>query len=207
MEFILTESQLLRCIKENKEFDILPQSLKRMNSFVKNMVSRVQKTYGLNLRMLLTWGTSIGGLVMPLDEFLKSGNFELSQDQRYLILTGLVFTIFFEGKRGVGKVLTKIKEEGLSEIFDASFAKGKELKESFLKFLSSSKIIISQLVEIVSYAFLIPIIVDIQHAVTGTKNIAESAALITERLLSSGAILISREILFDLIKKLVRKLK
>lgn len=207
MEFILTESQLLRCIKENKEFDILPQSLKRMNSFVKNMVSRVQKTYGLNLRMLLTWGTSIGGLVMPLDEFLKSGNFELSQDQRYLILTGLVFTIFFEGKRGVGKVLTKIKEEGLSEIFDVSFAKGKELKESFSKFLSSSKIIISQLVEVVSYAFLIPIIVDIQHAVTGTKNIAESAALITERLLSSGAILISREILFDLIKKLVRKLK
>lgn len=207
MEFILTESQLLRCIKENKEFDILPQSLKRMNSFVKNMVSRVQKTYGLNLRMLLTWGTSIGGLVMPLDEFLKSGNFELSQDQRYLILTGLVFTIFFEGKRGVGKVLTKIKEEGLSEIFDVSFAKGKELKESFSKFLSSSKIIISQLVEVVSYAFLIPIIVDIQNAVTGTKNIAESAALITERLLSSGAILISREILFDLIKKLVRKLK
>jgi hypothetical protein len=35
----------------------------------------------LNLKLLLTWGASVGGLVMPLDRFIKSGRFELTDEQ------------------------------------------------------------------------------------------------------------------------------
>lgn len=207
MEFILTESQLLRCIKENRDDVDLSNSLKRMNSFVKNMVNKVYKAYDLNLKMLSTWGTSVAGLIMPLDEFIKSGNFSISEEQRYLVLAGVAFLIFFEGKRGLTKILTKIKEEGLDEVFDATYMKGLQLKESFAEFLTSTRIVTSQLLEIVSYTFLLPIIVDIQHIVSGTSNVAESAALITERLLASGVVLLSREFLFQFMKKLISKLK
>lgn len=207
MEFILTESQLLRIIKENRNEPDLTDSLKRMSSFMNNFVNRILKSYGLNLRMFLTWGTSIAGLVMPLDEFLKTGNFNLSESQRYLILAGVAFIIFFEGKRGMVKVLNKIKEEGLDEVFDAALLKGYELKDAFVDFLRSSRVITSQVLEIVSYAFLIPIIMDIQNYSNDTVNIGETALLISERILASGVVLLSKEFLFETIRKLIKKLR
>jgi hypothetical protein len=205
MEFILTESQLLRIIKENKSEGDLTNSLKRMSSFMNNFVNRIGKSYGLNLRMFLTWGTSIAGLVMPLDEFLKTGNFGLTESQRYLVLAGVAFLIFFEGKRGMIKLLNKIKEQGLEEVFDTTLMKGYELKDSFVGFLRSFRIISSQVLEIISYAFLIPIIVDIQNYSTDSVNLSETALMIAERLVASGAILLSKEFLFELIRKLIKK--
>ncbi len=60
-----------------------------MKSFTNNMVSKILKTYDINLKMFLTWGTSIAGLVMPLNEFLRTGNFNLSESERYLVLSGI----------------------------------------------------------------------------------------------------------------------
>ena len=37
--------------------------------------------------MLLTWGASVGGLMMPLDNYIKSGNFNLNDREEILILT------------------------------------------------------------------------------------------------------------------------
>lgn len=206
MEFILTESQLLRILKENKNQPDISDSLKRMSSFMNNFVNRILKSYGLNLRMFLTWGTSIAGLVMPLDEFLKTGNFELSESQRYLVLAGVAFLIFFEGKRGMVKVLNKIKEEGLSEVFDVTLMKGYELKDAFVGFLRSTRVISSQVLEIVSYAFLIPIIVDIQNYTNDSVNLTETSILIAERILASGVVLFSKEFLFETIRKLLKRL-
>lgn len=206
MEFILTESQLLRILKENKNESDISNSLKRMSSFMNNFVNRILKSYGLNLRMFLTWGTSIAGLVMPLDEFLKSGNFELSESQRYLVLAGVAFLIFFEGKRGMVKLLNKIKEEGLSEVFDIALLKGYELKDAFVGFLTSTRVISSQVLEILSYAFLIPIIVDIQNYMNDSVNIAETSILIAERIIASGVVLLSKEFLFETIRKVLKKL-
>jgi hypothetical protein len=207
MEFILTESQLLRLIKESKNEDDLTSSLKRMTSYMNNLVNRVLKTYEINLKMFLTWGASIAGLVMPLDEFIKTGNFNLTESQKYLILAGVAFVIFYEGKRGMTKILSKIKEEGLEEVFDVVLLKGFELRDAFLNFLRSFRIVSSQLLEIVSYAFLIPIILDIQNYATDSTNITETTILITERLLASGAALVSKEFLFELIRKLIKRLR
>lgn len=207
MEFILTESQLLRLIKENRDGDDLTSSLKRMSSYMNNLVNRVLKTYDINLKMLLTWGTSIAGLVMPLDEFIKTGNFNITESQKYLVLAGVAFVIFYEGKRGMTKILNKIKEEGLEEVFDTVLLKGFQLKDAFENFLRSTRVVTSQILEIISYAFLIPIVGDIQNYATDGTNLTETAILITERLLASGVALLSKELLFELIRKLIKRLR
>lgn len=207
MEFIVTESQLLRLIKENKNEDDLSTSIKRMSSYTNNLVNRVLKSYDINLKMLLTWGTSIAGLVMPLDEFIKTSNFNISENQKYLILAGVAFVIFFEGKKGMTKVLNKIKEEGLGDVFDTVLLKGLQLKDAFSSFLRSLRIVSSQLLEIISYAFLIPIAADIQNYIIDSTNLTETAKLITERLLASGVVLLSKEFLFDLIRRILKKLR
>lgn len=207
MEFLISQSQLNLILNEQRNDDSLSSSLKKMKSFTNNMVGRVLKTYDINLKMFLTWGTSIAGLVMPLNEFLKSGNFDLSESERYLILSGIAFLIFFEGKRGIGKILTSIKENGLEEAFDAALLKAFQLRDSFTKFLRSTKVLTSQFLEIISYAFLIPIIGDVQNIAIDTSNISESAVMIAERLVASGAILLSREILVAALKKILKRLQ
>jgi len=207
MEFLISQSQLNLILNEQRNDDVLSSSLKKMKSFTNNMVGRVLKTYDINLKMFLTWGTSIGGLVMPLNEFLKSGNFDLSESERYLVLSGIAFLIFFEGKRGLSKILTTIKENGLEEAFDAGLLKAYQLKDSFTNFLRSTKVITSQVLEIISYAFLIPIIGDVQNMAGDVTNITESSIMIAERLAASGAVLLSREVLVSLFKKLFKKLQ
>lgn len=207
MEFLITESQLHLILKERGEKDSLTESLRRMQSFTTNMVNKVARVYGINLKMFLTWGTSIAGLVMPLNEFLKSGQFKLSESERYLILCGIAFLIFYEGKRGLNKVLTKIKEEGLEEVFDITLLKAEELKEAFLSFLGSLKLVSTQLLEIASYAFLIPIIGDIQSIGMSSANTKEGVLIILERLLASGLVLVSKEVLASFLKKLIKKLQ
>lgn len=97
MEFLITEQQLKSLLTE-EERSQLGSNMKRLNSFTKQIVTRVIKSYGINLRMLMTWGTSVGGMVLPLDEYLKTQNFNLSDDQRALVLAGIVFTIFLKQK-------------------------------------------------------------------------------------------------------------
>jgi hypothetical protein len=207
MEFLITESQLQLILSEQKNDDNLSGSLKRMKSFTNNMVSKILKTYDINLKMFLTWGTSIAGLVMPLNEFLRTGNFNLTESERYLVLSGIAFLIFFEGKRGLNKVLSKIKEEGLEEVFDATLLKAYQLKDAFTTFLRSTRVITSQVLEIVSYAFLIPIIGDIQELASSSSDVRQTALIIAERLAASGVVLLSKEILFLMFKKLIKRLQ
>jgi hypothetical protein len=130
MDFLINESQL-RTILMEQDKSKLSGYMKKLHSFTNNVVNRVSKSYGLNLKMLMTWGTSVGGMVMPLDNYLRTGNFDLTEDQRYLVLAGIAFIMFYENKRGLTKILEKIKEEGLEDAFKSGLEKAKDLKESF----------------------------------------------------------------------------
>jgi hypothetical protein len=206
MDFLINESQL-RIILQEQDESKMTDYMKTMYSFTKNIANRVSKVYGLNVKMLLTWGTAVGGLVMPLDQFIRSGNFELTDDQRYLVLAGIAFIMFYENKRGLVKILKKIKEEGLEDTFSLALEKAKDLKSSFKGFLSSLKITVSTFMDTVAYSFLIPIIMDIQYIASNTSNPKESAILIAERLIASGGALITAQVLSQVIKKIIEKIK
>ena len=47
-----------------------------------DLVNKAKKNYGLNLKLLLTWGASVGGFVLPLDNFIKTGRFDLNEAQQ-----------------------------------------------------------------------------------------------------------------------------
>ena len=206
MDFLINESQLRTILQEQDE-SRMGDSVKEMYSFAKNLVIRVGKVYGLNLKMLLTWGTAVGGLVMPLDQFIKSGEFNLSDDQRYLVLAGIAFILFFDNKKGIVDVLKKIKEEGLEEVFKKTLDKGKELKSSFKGFLFSLNVSVGSFMDIVAYAFLIPIILDIQNIAESSVDPKEAGLLIAERLVSSGIVVIGAQALSQVIRKIIQKLK
>ena len=206
MEFLISESQLKVILMEQDESK-LSDYMKQLRSFTVDIVNKVIKNYGINVKMLLTWGTSVGGMMMPLDVYLKSGNFDLSDQQRALVLAGVAFAFFFETKRGFVSILKKIKDEGLEETFQFALDKGKKLKSAFEKFLTSVKVASSTILDTIAYSFLIPIITDIYSMTHNTSSIRESAQMIATRLVASGVVVVSKEILENVLKKIIKRFK
>lgn len=206
MEFLITEAQL-KIILEEQGNSKLTDNMKTLYSFTTNMVNRVMKVYKLNLKMLLTWGTSVGGMMMPLDNFIRNGNFEMTDDQRMLVLSGVIFILFFEGKRGLSKILETIKKEKLDEEFEVILDKAFQLKSAFQGFLETVKVSSSVFLDIVAYGFLLPIIPDFFEIIRGTKDLKEASILIAERLIASGVVSVSKDMLVTTIRKILKKFK
>lgn len=206
MEFLINEQQLKVILREQKESK-MTDYMKELYSFTTEVVNRVMKKYEINLKMLMTWGTAVGGLLMPLDVFLKSGQFEMSDSQRYLVLAGVAAILFFDNKRLVTKIVKKIKEEGLEEIFDIAVNKGSQLKNTFFEFLESLNLSISTFVDVMAYTFLLPILTDIHSVATNTTDVNEATVMIAERLLASGVIASGGVLLNSIIKKLIKRFK
>jgi hypothetical protein len=115
--------------------------------------------------------------------------------------------LFFENKRGISKLIEKIKEEGVLPQFEQILSKGQELKSAFIGFLSSINITIGSLMEVAAYSFLVPIIFDISAIAESTTNVRQSALQIVERLLASGVIGLSGQSLTVAIRKILKKLR
>jgi hypothetical protein len=206
MDFIINENQLRAILREQDESKMTTY-MKRLYSFTKEVANRVGKKYDINVKMLLTWGTSVGGLILPLDNFIRNGSFDVTDDQRYLILAGIASILFFNNKKTTKELIKKIDEEGLKNIFNSALTKSQELEDAFVGFLNGIKISVGTFLDTVAYAFLIPIITDIQHYISTSSDPRETGKIILERLIASGLVVMGAETLSALMVKLVRKFK
>lgn len=204
MNYLITEEQLRIIVKEEKDAK-LTNYMKQMYSFTHKIVSISKKKYGLNVRFLLSMGTAIGGFLLPLDRYIKEGSFDLNDEQIALILTGIASVIFYENKRNITEIINRIKEEGLSDYFESVLEKSDKLKTAFKNFLESLSLTLSSVQEIISYSFLLPLITDFINVAHGTSNFWEASQIMTERMLASGVVIVSGEILNNLINKILRK--
>jgi hypothetical protein len=204
MDFLINESQL-RVILQEQDQSKMGDYMKELYSFTSNLVNKAKKTYGLNLKLLLTWGASVGGLVMPLDYFIRTGRFELTDEQATLILIGVACTYFYDNVKTLKTILTKIKEEGLEDTFKEVLIKSRNLRDSFFRFMKSANVALGSTLELITYSFLIPIITDIQFAITEGGDIQTTSMRIAQRLIASGVIVVGQIVLTETIKKIIKK--
>ena len=204
MEFLITESQL-KLILQEQDQSKMSDYMKEMYSYTNGLVDRAKEIYGLNLKLLLTWGASIGGFVLPLDNFIKTGRFELNDVEQTLILIGIACSIFYDNSRTLKLIYKKIKEHGLEDVFKEVLVKSKNLKSSFSRFLSSANVTVSSSLDLLAYSFLIPIITDILDASVNGGDIEIMSKTIAKRLIASGVVIVSQVFLSEAIKKLIKK--
>lgn len=206
MDFLINESQL-KVILQEQDQSKMSNYMKELYSFTSNLVNKFKKAYGLNLKLLLTWGASVGGLVMPLDNFIRTGRFNLTDEQATLILIGIACSFFYDNSKSLKSVLNKIKEEGLEDTFKEILVKTKNLKESFSKFLKSANVTLNSTMDLMSYSFLIPIVTDIQSLLVDGGDLQTIAMRVTKRLIASGVVIVSQIELTETIKKILKKLE
>jgi hypothetical protein len=206
MNFLITEGQLKILMNEGYK-SFFAENMRILNAFTNSLINKVKRKFALNLKLLSTWGTSVGGLVLPLDEYIRTNEFKVDENQAALILLGVVSIIYFDNKSLFEKIYSKIKEEGLEQIFLKVYTKGLKLREAFLGFLNSLQLSITSISELISYSFLIPIILDIQNLVRSSGDFEKTAENITERIVASGLVLVSAEILNEVLRKISKRIK
>lgn len=206
MDFLITESQLKTILNEEKSSKIV-DSLKYLNSFTKELIIKVKKDWDLDFKFLTTFGTAIGGFVAPLNHFIRTGDFELTDSQITLILIGIVALYYYNNKSSLMKIIEIIKSEGIENEFNRVLLKSKELKKSFVKFMTRINKTMSDTFSIMKFAFLIPIISDdIMETLIGSSDVKTATTLIVKRLLAYGAITLSSEVLSNVIEGILKRL-
>lgn len=204
MDILINENQKRFLVVEGLS-DNLAKDTKKLFDMTKKILSDSSKQLKMNLEFLLTWGASIGGFMGPLNQFLEGKYPELSTTDSALILTGVISILYYDNKSTIKEILEKIKEKGLSKEFMSAVAKGRELKQVFLDFVSSLNLTTRKISNIMSYTFIVPLLPMIYDMVqSGTVNL-EDASKISQRLAGFGFLTVGGNSLKEFIEKIIKK--
>ena len=202
MDFIISQNQLNVIVEQNSPNDIT-DDLRKLYDFTRDLIDKSMSVWGLNAKFLITWGASLGGMILALKNWLATQNFEITKEQTFLLLLGIACNYYYDNSDFIRKVMQKIKDEGLLDIFKKLYQKSEELKNGLVEFLRSLKIFGDSMTSIMSYAFVLPILGDIYQMVGG-EDIFESAKIISQRIAASGVVLIVGHSLTSFIEKILR---
>ena len=201
---LISESQKRKLIIESVS-DNLGKDTKKLFDLTKSIINQSSEQLGMNLQFMLTWGASIGGMMGPLSDYIDGKSPSLSDLDKNLILIGVISVLYYDNKESIEKILRKIKDDGLSDEFLDTLRKGKEIKKTFLDFLSSLNISAHKMTNIMSYTFIIPLL-PMLYSISQSEEISsDDIEKIAKRIAGFGMLTISGVTLKELISKIIRR--
>jgi hypothetical protein len=200
---LITEEQKRILIKESYRSKI-SDVVKQNYEFTKKVLKETMETTGINLEFMLTWGASIGGFMRPISEFLQTGNVNLTDIELSLVLTGIMASLYLENKETLKELLSKINEDGLTEVFVSGLKKTEELKFTFLKFIESMNITFSKVSNMLAYAFIVPIL-PMLYQMSDIGMSAKDIKEIVTRIVSFGLVTVSSIVLREVVSKILKR--
>lgn len=205
MKIIISENQKKTLIAEGVS-ESISRSYKSMKQFTDKVLNETKEITGMDFGFLMSWGATLGGLMMPVNYYIQGKHPELSTTDLSLLITGAMVTFYSSNKKGLNKLLTLIKEKGLIDVFDELLGATTSLKNTFLSFIGSLNITMGKLANMMAYTFLIPILPQLyEMAQTGYDQ--NTINQIVKRILSYGVIIGSSIIVKDIIKKIIIRFK
>lgn len=204
MDILINSTQTRKIIVESK-IKSVGSIIESGYNLTKDILEKGGKQIGENLTFLFTWGASIAGIIGPLNDFI-SGKFpELNDIQISLILTGIITNYYFDNKKLINKIFKKIKEENLTSYFSEVLFKAEELKRIFIEFIRSLNLTVHKMSNIMSYAFIIPIIPMIYESISQGMLTSENAFELGTRIAAFGLITLSGLAIKQLINKIISR--
>jgi predicted PurR-regulated permease PerM len=203
LKVVISESQkrlIVESVSENMK-SIQDESVE----LTKKIVSDTYKQTGINLSMLLTWGASIGGFISPVSQWLQGKNPELSDGDISLILVSVVSVIFYENKEVIKNLVKHLKDRNLLNYFKLTLKKAKDLESTFLAFIKSLNIVSFNMLSMLSYAFLVPLLPLIYDMVSQKHFTMSDVEMIARSIAGYGLITTGGNFLKHVIEKLLKR--
>ena len=201
MKIIITENQNKALLNESVSESII-RSYRSMKKFTEKVLKETKETTGLDFEFLMSWGSTLGGLMIPVSQFIEGKHPELTSLDISLLITGAMVTYYTSNKKALSKILETIKEKGLVDVFDEVLSSTSNLKDTFLSFISSLNITMGKMANMLAYTFLIPLLPQLyEMAQTGYDQ--NTVNQIVKRILSYGTIIGSSAIIRELLKKII----
>jgi hypothetical protein len=205
MKIIITENQKKSLLNESIANKIA-DSVTKMKNFTKKVISEASEQTGLDFSFLLSWGATLGGLMIPVSQFIEGNHPELSSMDLSLIIIGAITTYYTSNKKIISKLLDEIKKRGLIDIFDEVLSATENLKNVFLSFVESLNITVNRMSNMLAYTFIIPLLPQLlEIAQSGfDENLIRSLSM---RLAGYGVVTISSTVLKNLITKIIKRFR
>ena len=205
MKIIITENQKKSLLNESIANKIA-DSVTKMKNFTKKVISEASEQTGLDFSFLLSWGATLGGLMMPVSQFIEGNHPELSSMDLSLIIIGAITTYYTSNKKILSKLLNEIKKRDLIDVFDEVLSATENLKNVFLSFVESLNITVNRMSNMLAYTFIIPLLPQLlEIAQSGfDENLIRSLSI---RLAGYGVVTISSVVLKNLITKIIKRFR
>ena len=204
MKYIIKESQkqiILEAIN-----DRIKEVQEDGVELTKKIVEDTKTHVSINLKMMLTWGAAIGGFMGPIMQWLNGQVPELTEKDSSLIAAGIASVIFFQERSFTKSIIKKIKEDGLEEPFKLGAIKANQLKTVLAGFLKSLNLSAFSVTNMLSYAFLVPIIPMIYDAVSEGIWDMKDTEMLVKSLSAFGLITITGNFLKRLMDLIVDRI-
>jgi hypothetical protein len=203
MNVLITEEQTKVILVEGMP-DILSTIYEKSTDFSANLYKRISKRLKFNLKILLTFGAGVGGLMQPLMDLINNKFPQLTEDQKLLIIVGTICIVFNEGKDILKEIMPKIKEDGLENEFRYSVLKTKRLVTVFKGFLGTLGNSAAFLTDVMSYIYLIPLLGYLTIALQGNSLSPEQIETLVKTLAATGIMHVSTAALEEIVKRILK---
>lgn len=206
VSILITENQKRLLLKESLLKDV-SEVIKNNYEVASEILKSSKEQMGVNLQFLLTWGASIGGFVGPLTQFVEGKNPELTSTQITSIMIGVIATFYLDNRETILKIVRKLKDDGLLEVYKETVNKGKELKKSFVRFIESLNMTLHKVTNMMTYTFIIPLVEKILSMSQSGEITNDDIKQLSMRIASFGLLTVSSITVVTLIKRMVNRFK
>lgn len=205
MDVILNENQYKKIILEVAKKKIEGSSEGNKN-LIKRIVSDVKREFKLDLKFILTYSVTIGGLIGPVYEIVSSSIPSLSSVEMSLISVGVIMTYYYNNVELLNRILIKIRDNGLINEFNLMLEKTENLKLAFLDFVQSLNVTIGSMSNILAFTFLLNVLSTLVNFAENDFTDLETSKLIIS-LLGYFGTLASKHITKELLTKMIERFK
>lgn len=203
MEVILKDKQykkvLLEVVKKNIE-----GSSEENKNLIKRVVSEVKKHFGLDLKFILTYSVTIGGLLGPVHNIVSLELPDLSSTDLSLITIGTIMTYYYNNRDLLHNILVKIRDNNLINEFNLMLEKTETLKNAFFDFVKSLGVTFGSMSNILGFTFLLNVLGTLLKFVKSDFSDLDTQSFITG-LTGYFGTLASKELTMDILSKMLKR--
>lgn len=203
MEVILKDKQykkvLLEVVKKNIE-----GSSEENKNLIKRIVKDVKKHFGLDLKFILTYSVTIGGLLGPVHDIVSLELPNLSSSELSLITIGTIMTYYYNNQNMLHNILIKIRDNNLINEFNLMLEKTETLKDAFFEFVKSLGITFGSMSNILGFTFLLNVLGTLLNFANSDFSEFDTQSFVTG-LTGYFGTLASKELTMEILTKMVKR--